>query len=92
MIPLCLHSVVTPSICGRTPWRWPSCWHNGVTAWPQNKPRDNRTTIMPQEIVGRHQQQYSFTFIISEREAKYLMNYDVLLYVSQAACPSCPYV
>ena len=22
------------------------CWHNGVTAWPQNKPRDYRTTSM----------------------------------------------
>ena len=42
-----------PWICGQTPWRWPSCWHNGVTTWPQHKPWDNRFTSMLQKVVSR---------------------------------------
>ena len=42
-----------PRICGRTPRRWPSCWHNGAAAWLLNKPRDSRTTSMLQEAVPR---------------------------------------
>ena len=29
--------------------------HNGATTWPQNKPRDKRTTPMIQEVGDRQQ-------------------------------------
>ena len=33
----------------------PCTGKNGVTAWPQNKPHDNQTTSMLQEVVGKQQ-------------------------------------
>ena len=50
----CCHSW----ICGRTPWRLLSCCHDEVTTLPQNNPRDNRTTSMPQEMADRQPQEH----------------------------------
>ena len=50
----CCHSW----ICGRIPWRLLSCCHDEVTTLPQNNPRDNRTTTMPQEMVDRQPQKH----------------------------------
>ena len=50
----CCHSW----ICGRTPWRLLSCCHDQVTAFPQNNPRDIRTTSMPQEMADRQPQEH----------------------------------
>ena len=50
----CCHSW----ICRQTPWRLLSCCHDGVTALPQNNPRDIRTISMLQEMVDRQPQEH----------------------------------
>ena len=77
MIYLCLHSVVTLGCVDE-----PVAVAELLAQWSDRMAAEHTTGQLDHHhaTVGR-QQQYSFTCNISEREAKYLMNYDVLSYV-----------